>query len=72
MRRAMLTRPLWPLKNSQSASPAALAMPYPCEYSPSLHAQGFTYIGGIFYRVPSASLHAQGYTPSADTEGIFI
>ena len=26
MRRAMPTRPLWPLKNSQSANPAALAM----------------------------------------------
>ena len=28
MRRAMPTRPLWPLKNSQSANPAALAMAF--------------------------------------------
>ena len=28
MRRAMPTRPLWPLKNSQSANPAALAMSF--------------------------------------------
>ena len=28
MRLAMPTRPLWPLKNSQSANPAALAMTF--------------------------------------------